>query len=412
MSTEYTTTTRVRKVNTGHQVAVYDGGSPGPSDQWWAASLPESKTSRGNPFRLTRGHTTDIGGNFDHWKYEFGENQTYPYHYKYGASNQSGLVTVNQRVRDGVNQSQATLDLSNLRTGRPSLDVIGAKLVSRASPTAPQAGLLQALVELKREGLPSLKSALWQKKSLKGAGGDYLNYQFGWLPLISDIRNMAHAVIHQDMLIRQFEENANKSVRRRRSIKPEVTTGNTVLTANSVYATGPTVTAYVVKPTLSQTSKVEMETWFSGSFRYYVPTGSDIVSRSARLAQQARYLYGLALDPSTVWNLLGWTWLVDWVFDSGDLISTFSDSIYNGQILEYGYVMRKLTQTWTYEMTAATMSDKFLGSSTYVIPPLKAELRLVSHERHQATPYGFGLSWSGFSSKQLAILAALGLSRS
>lgn len=409
---EYTTKTRIRTLESGRVLNVYDGGSPAPLETVYVAALPESKRSRGNPSRMLRGHTSDIGGDFDHWKYEL-DNQTFPFVHKYGATNQSGNLCVCLEARNGYSMQKASTNVFYLRNGRPSLDVIGTKLVSRASPTAPQAGLLQALVELKREGLPSLYSALWRKKSLRGAGGDYLNYQFGWVPLISDVRKLALAVIQQDQLLQQFADNAGKSVRRRRSNPTVVTTDSTVVTSNSVYSAGPYVTAYTVKPSLSQTSRVEMDTWFSGSFRYYVPTGDSLVAKTARLAQQARYLYGIALDPSVVWNLLGWTWLIDWVFDCGDVISTFSDSIYNDQILEYGYVMRKLVQTKTFEMSScALVADSKLPGVTYNVPALTAEIRLVSHERRQATPFGFGSSWTGFSPKQLAILAALGLSRS
>ncbi len=65
----------------------------------------------------------------------------------------------------------------------------GRLLIAQAAPTVPQANLLTTAAEVLREGISlpgkNILGALREQSSLlRGVGGEYLNAQFGWLPLM------------------------------------------------------------------------------------------------------------------------------------------------------------------------------------------------------------------------------------
>jgi hypothetical protein len=76
----------------------------------------------------------------------------------------------------------------------------------------------------------------------------------------------------------------------------------------------------------------------------------------------------------------------------------------DNQVLAYGYMMEHTIEKYTYH---------FVGPHKLKTKKDPDPVTLVreSKIRRRATPYGFGITWDGFSSFQLSILAALGLSK-
>jgi hypothetical protein len=73
--------------------------------------------------------------------------------------------------------------------------------------------------------------------------------------------------------------------------------------------------------------------------------------------------------------------------------------------MRYGYMMEHSINKVTYSYEAIP--------GTYVQKPSIPDLAFVTETklRQKANPFGFGVSWDGLSPLQLAITAALGLSR-
>jgi hypothetical protein len=72
----------------------------------------------------------------------------------------------------------------------------GATAISRCSPTNPSFSIPQAIGEA-REGLPSIlgRGLLKERARIcREAGNEYINVEFGWKPLVSDLRSFAKAV--------------------------------------------------------------------------------------------------------------------------------------------------------------------------------------------------------------------------
>jgi hypothetical protein len=76
----------------------------------------------------------------------------------------------------------------------------------------------------------------------------------------------------------------------------------------------------------------------------------------------------------------------------------------DGLVIQYGYVMEHKVTTRSYYNDGA---HSYKGD--YVVSPV--HLFYETKRRVRASPFGFGLDWSGFTPRQLAITAALGLTR-
>jgi hypothetical protein len=72
--------------------------------------------------------------------------------------------------------------------------------------------------------------------------------------------------------------------------------------------------------------------------------------------------------------------------------------------MQYGYIMEETSIVDTYSMPATGL----LGV-TGTVPPVTYEY--VVKRRREANPFGFGIGWEGLSPTQLAITAALGITR-
>jgi hypothetical protein len=292
------------------------------------------------------------------------------------------------------------------------LNAMGATAIARCKPTNPVANVGTALGELFREGLPSLLgSQLWKDKSklAKGSAGEYLNYQFGWTPIVSDIKNVAYAAANSDAILSSYERNAGKIVRRRYEF-PVEESGSTVSLGpypgslpdfDSVWLMDDSVPM----PELLAATRTYRKVWFSGAFTYHLPTGYNSRIGVADAAAKASVLLGLELSPDVVWNLMPWSWAVDWFSNAGDVISNLSDWATDGLAMKWGYVMEHIVHTVTYTLSGLSPYGK---GGSYASPVVSYyEIK----RREKASPFGFGLDWNGLSPRQLAIAAALGITR-
>jgi hypothetical protein len=299
------------------------------------------------------------------------------------------------------------------RSSNDDLDELGATAVARCKPTNPPVDAAQALGELFREGLPHLVgSQSWKANTerARAAASDYLNVQFGWLPLVSDISDFANTITKLDRVLSQYERDSGKVVRRRYEFPIETSSNMWMENENPVLAAiAYPGNLFEIHGGAQSTVRVVEETtkrrWFSGSFTYYLPSEYDSRSKIGKIALLADRL-GLKPTPDTVWELSPWSWAIDWFSNTGDVISNVSDFANQGLVMHYGYIMEHSIRSRTY----------FQERSGYKInrsPVPAGPLALVTETkvRRQANPFGFGVSWEGLSTFQASILAALGISR-
>jgi hypothetical protein len=297
------------------------------------------------------------------------------------------------------------------------LDAFGTHAIAVTIPTNPLAGMGVFLGELR--DLPKLpfmesvknvrKNLRHFKKATRGmsqeAAGEYLNGVFGWAPFISDLQKFCKVVKHHESYIEQFRKGSGQLIRRRYSGEEESTTDVQDNMLGGGYASPALDTyGYYQRGTLSLTTQTSTKRWFSGAYTYYLPNVDSFVGRAKEAEALANHLYGLRVTPDLLYKLAPWSWALDWVTNTGDIIHNWSAFQNDGLVMQYGYVMETKSQTLSY----CCSNVGFVGN------PLKTLTQVIRKEtkcRRRATPYGFGLNSSGFSLKQWSIIAALGISR-
>lgn len=380
------------------------------TESFVANGAEELLISEGHPYNRLGETSDDIGGNFFCIKRTYAESEplsrlygdTYDYPpgnwYHYDGPQYAHLANVS------VNDFPLPpYSLAN------ELAAYGTTAIARCIPTNPLAGLTVSLGELRSEGIPTVAGALLLKDRAhlaRSAGSEYLNHQFGWLPLLNDVRQVAHSVKNSDELVAEYVANSGKRLKRRYNFPTETSTETTEVASSFSALPKPVFILSMYEscdPRVNRTRQISVERWFSGCFTYYLPS-HDGLARSAAIANR---LYGTRLTPETLWNLTPWTWALDWIGNFGDVIHNVSQFTQDGLVMPYGYIMEKSTIIDHYESTGTRYKsypgeDPFTCSQTFTT---------VVKQRQRATPFGFGLDFADFSQRQWSILAALGLSR-
>lgn len=303
----------------------------------------------------------------------------------------------------------------------PSRDLgpIGTEAINRCKPTNRPVSLSTDLAEAKSEGLPSFYGVnLWKEKTnlARGAGAEYLNSEFGWVPLVSDIRGACYAAANAHKILSSYERNSGKVVRRAYEFPIEKSESWATIASGSkdAYAAvnGTSQLSLLQdslppRGTIIRCTRFYRRTWFKGAFTYHLPLGYSSRNRLISAAAQAGPLLGIELTPDTVWNATPWTWALNWVSDVGDVVSNFSDYLTDGLVIRYGYIMEHAVSSNTYYFAGP---DGYLPIDSTGRPD-SVTFYVETKKRKRATPFGFQVSWQGFTPRQLAITAALGLTR-
>jgi len=391
--------------------AVYLGGTQTTvSEGHQVSRLRKSGlTDIGGPFESTRSYCLAKGSRLsvrDEWKQTFGSGKL--------VASFSGFMIPRMQVTspDSAGRRYPFFPAS-ARSSNDSLDEYGTTAIARCKPTNPPVDAAQAIGELYREGLPHLiGSQSWKARNgiARDASSDYLNVQFGWRPLLSEVTDFANTVTKLDTVLAQYERDSGKVVRRRYEFPIETSSNSWIENDNPVLS-ALAWPGNLFQPSTGGASTVRVNEeivkrrWFSGAFTYYLPSGYDSRTKIGKLALLADRL-GLNLTPDTLWELSPWSWAVDWFSNTGDVISNVSDFATGGLVMHYGYIMEHTTVSRTYYQERSGFLIK--GAP---VPAGPLTLVTETKVRRQANPFGFGVTWEGLSAFQASILAALGISR-
>lgn len=307
-----------------------------------------------------------------------------------------------------------------------SMVVDGTTHIARVDPTRSQASLVVAAGELARDGIPfagtlgrrinSWRTVAERLMSLysrarsspaRVASELFLEYQFGFAPLVRDIQDFHRVTSSLDRRIAQLRRDNDRVVRRRYRQTPDVQDQDYGDQYPSYGAPPLDYYLYASPGTLNTKTKYTTTKWFSGAFQYHIPFNTDgsVPSHIAQGRALGRILYGADLNISALYNLTPWSWALDWVSNVGDGLSNIVSAQQNGLVMKYGYEMQSLTADTIY-----TLRDV-----AFQWPPgprtIGQTLRMETKNRIRATPYGFGLQIDTFTDRQWALIAALGISR-
>lgn len=280
---------------------------------------------------------------------------------------------------------------------------MGATGWNKFRPVKPRLNMGQFLVEI-RDVRSSIEGA-WNANlhSLKGISDAHLNQQFGWGPMVRDIKKCLSELDKTKRRIDWIRKNNNQWTHRGGTIKSDSSNVISTVGYSAIYPTLPATfyTSGTPNSCILRTYSRD-RSWFSALMKYYIPNlnkdmGDGLSSRVVRK------LYGLELTPALAWELLPWSWLADWFGNIGDVYANASNQMYDNLVAKYAYVMRH------------KQTDYVTGQTVKMAQGAPLQLQTTNSiwykGRAAASPYGFSSDWDTLSPNQLAILAALGVQR-
>nr|UJQ85495.1 MAG: hypothetical protein 1 [Leviviridae sp.] len=293
---------------------------------------------------------------------------------------------------------------------------LGATAISRCAPTNPHASLSVTLGELRRDGIPAIPALrAFQKRGRESlvdnysrrrsqVGSEHLNIEFGWKPLLNDVRKLATAARTSTEVINQYLRDSGKLVHRRYEFPLDVVETTEDL---GLMVPSPPLNTYlyeVLKGQATRTRRVTRRIWFEGDFTYMVaPPEKDLWGLRKHM-QMANHLLGAGITPAVLYDLTPWTWAADWFTNTGDVINNISMLALDGLVVVRGYIM---CETIT-QVTVTNNGAQLRGSAPMYLTQTWTS---IIRQRQRATPFGFGVNLDTLSARQIAIVAALGLSR-
>lgn len=290
-----------------------------------------------------------------------------------------------------------------------TLESLGATAIARTLPTNPLAGLGQFLGELRQ--LPKLPDVInWRTRALnfrkanwgsnlRKGSDEYLNYMFGWLPFVKDVKDGCKAVRDADKTMRQYQRDSGRNVRRKYKFPDEK---KVEITDLGVGYGAPTLDTYLYSSPgkLTRTVTTTRKVWFRGCYTYYLPKEGTLANVEAHAAK----LFGLRITPHLLWQLAPWSWAADWLTNFGDVVKNMSAFANDGLVLRYGYMMETSTVKTEYALAGLTL---YGGKPINLVQSFTTTVK----RRIKATPYGFGFDPGTFTARQWSIIAALGINR-
>lgn len=304
---------------------------------------------------------------------------------------------------------------------------LGGAAIARCRPGKPQVNLAVAIGELKKDGLPSLIGSMYSRVKnmrdvFRSSGSEYLNVQFGWVPLVKDLTGLARTVINTRELLQAHEKQLNKLLQRSYYFNDTINTVQGLSKPLSNYEFDPAIDngmafycstgANSGASGVSEITRTVTKSHFSGGFRFYYPEIDTALRDLQRIEEKANILLGTRLDPEILWNLAPWTWLVDWFINFGDVVGNLSAIVADGLVMQYGYIMHEVEIRKEIHYPRGLLRRDFPARpQQWSQKPWTVTQTFHSKSRARASPFGFGLSPEMFNSQQWAILAALGISR-
>lgn len=378
--------------------------------------------SKGNPFPRGKGERP-VGGPFDTIKtdFNFGHDPSKLFTLtRVGFPNISWEGNIFPAYPDvpaafvkGVTWNALTQFVPSLGDG--TLGAKGAKAISITAPTNSKADVAVGLAELYREGIPAMLGVetLRNRAHLaKSAGSEFLNIQFGWMPLVSEVRSAAKAIVDSDKILRQLDRDSGRNVRRRFEFPEELEVSIDYLSQGNAFPPPWLDINYWTNGVTTPTAvhKTVRNVWFEGAFTYYLDQSLYNNDSFGAIVDKARLLLGLKLSPDVLWNLTPWSWLLDWAVNIGPVLTNLSLFAQDGLTLRYGYTMETTEVSHQYTWPGLS-ANSISGSVGTVSPPITGTWTGTRKKRIEQSPFSLGLLGQALSLRQIAILSALGITR-
>jgi hypothetical protein len=278
-----------------------------------------------------------------------------------------------------------------------------AESYSKMKPTSPDFSYLNSVYELK--DVPGMLRKRFHDEGLRDVASHHVGIQFGWLPLLSDVRNLVFTQRGAQKRIKQLLRDNGRPVRRRINLLDEdmpiaKASGQLYGALQPVLVTQ----YYRQQPKWTSLTGAQDKWWASARYRYWLPDGPRDIIWQRKLLNR---LYGGQVSPSVLYNMIPWTWLIDWFTNLGDVIDNLDAGVADRLGADYHYVMRK--RTWYQEFHV----DAIFKSRNGPDIPVTAHATTTAYVKTRVAGGPFDLRWQteGLSPRQLGILGAMGISK-
>ena len=284
----------------------------------------------------------------------------------------------------------------------PSLPVNPVSaLLGRTDPVKPGVDIPAFVGEMR--DIPRLFKIAGQTLVAKG-GSAYLNWQFGWKPLISDVGKMitmGEGVTKRLLTLRDL---LAKGIVRHAQWDESVDSESTFITCQPYNL--PEFEANQVDFQIDKTTRTQL--W--GYTRWQMPESAKLLLRSDDDLQRWTALksyYGIdgfKLHPAAAWEIIPWSWFVDWFTHFQTVLEVLN---YRAIPVDFGGggVCRRRTTKGIVKALAGTIDVIEPDTFGFAFERTTKERKLFSDVINAVSLDGTGFRL--FDDDQLSILAAL-----
>jgi len=293
--------------------------------------------------------------------------------------------------------------------------VQGTSAMNWSRPGYVGSSALTASAELGQEGIPMTPRVdEWKRKAgaLRNISKTHLAVQFGWLPILAEIQAFAQRVTHQNAIVADAYKRARSNCIHVGYRFPTVSLPPTISTFTNTTPGNWETGALAIGESLagSVATAMTVDSWFEGSWQSFLPGyGQDKDEEHLEESSaKARLLLGPFLSPKLIWELAPWSWAIDWMTNTEDILDAFSNVLNDGMVLRNAYIMCHFKS----DVYAGYGPNASYKGTTRSVTPGSAHRVIETKRRFASVPFfGFG-SVGELSVRQLSILAALGIAKS
>lgn len=270
------------------------------------------------------------------------------------------------------------------------------------------------LLKNKLEYLMYLRKGALTKKASKlsrHAAQEYVSYKFGWAQMFQDIDRLVHYP-------ERFAKKVNFLMRR----NGELTTLRAERELLPVPDASPPAFAHYLF-TGESVDSTTLEAEVQNTLKLVVKTVIDMPRLEVPKVRDTLWYGNLGVTPTPedVYNLVPWSWLIDWFTGLGDYVQMYDTVNFDPKLVDYGFI----TGISTLRAKSVLVTRDPSVTSRKVLPPIDAptftdtnlgiqtsegRLEATLHIRRSLTSaYGVKPAWNLglFSGAQLTILGAL-----
>jgi len=152
----------------------------------------------------------------------------------------------------------------------------------------------------------------------KGVANGYLAWEYGWKPFISDLKKLLdfqRHVLARETELRKLHGKGGLS----RTF--QVSTDSAESISTNTFVESSLFTMYSTEYKIRSVRR----RW--GTAKWLPDLASHPVTDLELHRQAVRAVYGLSLSPRTAWELIPWSWLIDWCSDVGDYLEANRNTV-------------------------------------------------------------------------------------